>query len=397
VCEPAGGDSPLSVGGITLLERILRQLCELDPIARILVITPAAGSLPLPESHIRKDVLYREASGSKAWEMLREARAELEEHFVAVSAEYLIDQRLLEWLAVQPRDVMLGTREDAPGPVARLTRTALDAPSPQAAGIRTVLVGSLPTYWEAMHGEVPLHLHRVSNASDAEAGWRILLDHVQRRTLELPGRYFDPLFENILVRRLAGTRVTANQVTILTTLLGFAVAALYFVGWLRAGVLLAIAVEVLDGVDGKLARITRTTSRAGELEHIADFFYENACYLALGSYLSRDGFVYAWTAAMLMVLFDLSDTLAYAVTDVRWGLSLDNASPSLARFRLVAGRRNIYNWLFLAGFFLGTPAHAFYFASAWAGITAIVHVSWVVFEALARVRSPSSSNWIARQ
>ncbi len=392
VCEPVCGDSLRSVGGITLLERILRQLSELGAVAHILVIKPEALSLPPPSSRVRKNVSYRKASGVNAWEMLREARGELDEQFVVVSAEYLIDQRLLAWLAAQSQDVMLGKREDAPEPVARLSRIALNAVSPQEAGIRTVTIGSLPSSWEEMHGEVPLHLHRVTNSSDAEAGWQILLDHVQRRTLELPGYYFDPPFENLIVRRLAGTPVTANHVTLVTTLLGFAVAALYFTGWLRVGAVLAILVEVLDGVDGKLARVTRTTSRAGELEHVADFFYENACYLALGSYLSSSGFAHAWIAAVLMVLFDLSDTLAYALMDVRWGLSLDNVSPLLARFRLVAGRRNIYNWLFLAGFFLGIPAQAFYIAAAWAGITAAIHTAWVIFETRTRSRALLSSD-----
>jgi phosphatidylglycerophosphate synthase len=252
-------------------------------------------------------------------------------------------------------------------------------------------VSSLPAYWKAMHGEVPLHLYQVTDEASAEAGWKILLDHVQKRTLELPAQYFDPTFENLLIRRLAGTRVTANQVTLVTALLGFMVAALYYAGWLRVGVLVAIFVEVLDGVDGKLARITCTTSRAGEYEHILDFFYENSCYLALGLHLSH-GSPHALKAALLMILFDLTDNVAYSLMDVRLGLSLDNASPFLARLRLIAGRRNIYNWLFLVGFFLGFPNHAFFLAVVWAGITAAIHGGWVLSRALSRpVLSGSAS------
>jgi len=396
VCEPGGGDPLQIVGGITLLERILRELSELNAIARILVIKPSALALPLPLKPVGKDVDYRDAPGRGVREMLCDARADLSDNFVVVAGDYLVDQRLLEWIATQPRDVMLDAGNGAGAGVARLSKTALDASDLRAAGVSTVAVSSLPTYWEGMHGEVPLHLHRVTNGTEAEAAWKILLDYVQRRTLELPARYFDPIFENFLVRRLAGTQITANQVTLITTLLGFGVAALYFAGWLRAGVLLAILVEVLDGVDGKLARVTRTTSRLGELEHIADFFYENACYLALGFHFSANGYAHAWLVAGLMILFDLTDTLAYAAMDVWWGLSLDNANPALARFRAIAGRRNIYNWLFLPGFFFGFPALMFYFACAWAGITAVVHSTWVVSEAITQRRKMASSDEVAR-
>jgi len=390
VCEPAAGDPLRIVAGISLLERILRQLSELDAIARVLVIKPATLELPPQSRRVTRNVTVANAAGGSAWEMLRDARAHLDDRFILLAADYLVDQRLIAWLAAHPRDVMLTPRDGTREPAARLSRSALDVSDAKAAGIETVAVGSLPSYWESMHGDVQLHLHRVMNDRDAEAAWPILLDHVQRRAQELPSQYFDIPFENFIVRRLAGTSVTANQVTILTTVLGFVVALLYFVGKLRTGVLLAIFVEVLDGVDGKLARVTRTTSRAGELEHVADFFYENACYLALGAYLSSIGLAHAWFAAIAMVLFDLTDTLAYAAMDVWWGLSLDNASPWLTRFRLIGGRRNIYNWLFLFGFFLGIPGAIFYIASAWAGVTAITHAAWVISEGMSRKRMVTS-------
>ena len=161
------------------------------------------------------------------------------------------------------------------------------------------------------------------------------------------------------MRLLAPTAISANQVTILTTLLGFVVAFLYLEGWLRIGVLLAILVEVLDGVDGKLARITRTTSKIGEQEHVLDFFYENSWYLALGLYFSRQGLPHSLLGAATMVAFDAIDNITYALLDVKWGRSLDNASPFLQRFRLIGGRRNIYTWIFLVGFFFNAAPTAF--------------------------------------
>ena len=382
VCPDATANPLRSVGGITLLERLLRQLSELETVESILVLKPAELSLPAPSMRVRKHVSYNDASGANAWEMMRDARAHLHDRFIVVAADLLVDERLLAWLSVQTADVMLSPREgDRPATAALLRAESLEAPSAEAARIKVVAADSLPAYWESMHGEVPIHLRRIASERDAEDGWRILLDYIQRRTLELPARYFDPFFENLIVRRLAPTAITANQVTLITTVLGFAVAGLYLSGWLRLGVLLAIFVEVLDGVDGKLARITRTTSKAGEYEHILDFFYENSWWLALGRFLSRHGSPSAWTAAILMVAFDLTDNIVYSIADVKWHRSVDNATPFLSRFRLIAGRRNIYTWIFLPGFFLGAPAFSFYLAVAWAGVTAAIHAVWCISDA----------------
>ncbi|MDO8432608.1 MAG: CDP-alcohol phosphatidyltransferase family protein [Candidatus Binatus sp.] len=379
------GNTLRLVGGITLLERLLRQLSELGAVDRISLLKPRDSSLPKPSKRVRKAVTYHDAAGSDAWAMMRDARPYLADRFIAVAADLLIDQRLLAWLAEQSIDTILSPKAgEAPEVAAVLHARSLDATSFDAARIEVAAVSAMPTYWDAMHGEVPFHLRRIATEADAEACWPILLDYIQRRTLELPAQYFDPYFESLLVRWLAPTAITANQVTLITTALGFVVSLLYYSGWLRFGVLLAVFVEVLDGVDGKLARITRTTSKAGEYEHVLDFFYENSWYIALGFYLPRSGFEFAWTAAVLMVAFDLIDNIVYSVADVRWGRSVDNATHFLARFRLIAGRRNIYNWLFLPWILIGLPAYGFYMAVAWAGITAAIHAWWCVGEAVER-------------
>jgi phosphatidylglycerophosphate synthase len=392
VCRDARANPLRSIGGITVLERLLRQLSELETVESVLLMKPIDLSLPPPSERVRKNVIYQDTSGTTVWEMLRGARAHLRDRFIVVAADLLIDQRLLSWLTAQTIDVILSPRIGArPETAALLRAKSLDSPNLEAAHINVVEVASLPTYWEAMHGDVPLHLHRIRNDDDAEQGWQILLDYIQRRTQELPARYFDPYFENLIVRRLAPSAITANQVTLATTLLGFLVAAFYATGWLRVGVLLAIFVEVLDGVDGKLARITRTTSKAGEYEHILDFFYENSWWLALGFFLSKNGSKFAWHAALLMVAFDLADNIVYSVADVKWHRSVDNATAFLSRFRLVAGRRNIYTWLFLPGFFLGIPGISFYSAVTWAGVTAAIHAAWCINEAIRLSASPVPS------
>jgi hypothetical protein len=56
-----------------------------------------------------------------------------------------------------------------------------------------------------------------------------------------------------------------------------------------------------------------------------------------------------------------------------FGKHLDELSPFDRRFRLIGGRRNVYLWFFILGFWSGNPVPVFIAASLWALFTALVH------------------------
>lgn len=380
VCAPDRGDPSREVGGLSLIERLMRQLSELGSVQEILVVCGPRASRAGPSSRVATPVRVLRVAPGDPWTMLQAAGRVLRERFLVIGADLLIDPRILSWLATRTADTLVKANAEEPELLGTIGRAVpLDLRRALASAV-VVAITEFPTYWEEQRGEVPVHLLRVTSDREAEEGWRILLDHVQKRTLDLPARYFDPPFERVLVRLLCRTRITPNQVTAATGVLGFGVAGLFATGWLRLGVLLAIFVEVLDGVDGKLARIKRMTSRVGELEHVLDFFYENSWYLALGFRLSTQGHPWAWGAALAMVAFDVTDNLANIWVSRFRGRNLAEVNSFLRRFRTISGRRNIYAWMFLPGFLLGTPALSFAAAVVWAGITAGVHVTSAIVE-----------------
>jgi len=71
---------------------------------------------------------------------------------------------------------------------------------------------------------------------------------------DLLAHYVHRPFENRIVLKLMNTSITPNQVTVMTNLLAYVVAALYFFGFLLLGSILSFVVGLMDGVDGKLAR-----------------------------------------------------------------------------------------------------------------------------------------------
>lgn len=123
-----------------------------------------------------------------------------------------------------------------------------------------------------------------------------------------------------IVKLLAPTRVTPNQVTIFNVLPGLAAAAFFWQGTpaaCRIGAGLLLATNVLDCVDGMLARVRGAGSATGHiLDGLTDYVIQTAVFVALLhgiaaregqpwrvlSYGVPAGLVYAWWCARVDLL-----------------------------------------------------------------------------------------------
>jgi len=70
---------------------------------------------------------------------------------------------------------------------------------------------------------------------------------------------------------------------------------------------------------------------------------------------------------------DLLDNLLYYAGHIWLRKQLDELGPFDRSFRLIAGRRNIYAWMWLLVFWAGLPTYAFTAALAWSMVTVGVH------------------------
>lgn len=246
---------------------------------------------------------------------------------------------------------------------------------------------SLDNYSPLHRGAVPFYVLAVNTPAEAQAATMTLIRTAQKRALDLPALLLHPFFEDRLVFWLCNTRLTPNQVTVFTAGLGALIAVLFLNGWLRLGIILAYAVEVLDGVDGKLARTKLQTSRLGELEHVLDFFIEHAWYLTITIFLATStGSEALWWLGGGLMVCDLLDNLLYYLGQVWLGKQLDELGRFDRGFRLIGGRRNIYVWMFRLGFWTGVPVQTLGAALLWAMLTVIVHGSRLVYHVYRRLR-----------
>lgn len=201
----------------------------------------------------------------------------------------------------------------------------------------------------------------------------VIFDAAQNGTLDFPALIHAPL-ETWLVSHICRTSITPNQITFATLLVGLVTTLLFASGHLWCGTLFALAVGVLDGIDGKLARVKVETTELGSWEHAFDWLVELSWWTALAHHFYRSRQLpAAYEFLILLVGSDLLARLAKRSVKKRVGRNLDDVSPFDRAFRYVAARRNIYIWLFTFGLLLQRPGPAFVSICCWGAISAAIH------------------------
>jgi phosphatidylglycerophosphate synthase len=223
---------------------------------------------------------------------------------------------------------------------------------------------------------------------------RLLRDATQKGVLDFPAIVHAPI-EKWLVSHLCRTTITPNQITLGTAVLGLGVTLLYACGYLWAGALLALVIGVLDGIDGKLARLKAQTTKLGKKEHDLDYFVETSWWMALAYHFHATGQVrYPYVIFFIFFAFQRLERMAIQAVQRRIGRNLDDFTPFDRLVRIVAGRRNIYTWLFTFFLVIRAPATGFIWICFWGVASAVIHIIRVLqigFTGEDRVAPTSSS------
>ena len=201
------------------------------------------------------------------------------------------------------------------------------------------------TYSYELRRHEPYFFLPVQTEGDNPAAKRALLDAAQKSVLDWPAWYLHRPIEKAIIYRLCEFPITPNQLTVLNNLVAFWGVYLFAVGDLFWAMIAALAVGVLDGLDGKQARVKVMTSKIGQIEEVLDKIYENGWYLAIAYWLNGQGFGLA-PYFLFGILFacNMADILIGLVFKARRGVQLDDYGPFERSFRVFSGRRNTYIW-----------------------------------------------------
>src|SRR5436190_22023402 len=127
-------------------------------------------------------------------------------------------------------------------------------------------VSAQPSYYVSTRRKLRPFWFPAPSLSNRELAKRALLDSIQKGPTDIPAWFHAPV-ETFLVSGLCKTPITPNQLTLFCNVVAWTVTILLATGHLAWGIALALVVGVLDGLDGKQARIKVETTKAGKVEH----------------------------------------------------------------------------------------------------------------------------------
>jgi phosphatidylglycerophosphate synthase len=238
-----------------------------------------------------------------------------------------------------------------------------------------------PTYIVGTRRHVRPIWFPAPNAQHRAAAEKLILNAAQKGTLDLPARVHGPV-ETWLIARLCRTRITPNQLTLLTMVVSLTVTAQYAAGHLVSGALTALAVGVLDGLDGKQARVKVETTEAGEWEHELDYVLETSWWMALAWHFYSTALgPLAFQLVGIFIVLDLLDRAGRGFVKRKIDRDLDDATRFDQAVRLIAARRNVFTWMLAAALLLGRPAEGFIAMCGWGIVSALVHLvreAWIM-------------------
>lgn len=408
IAEPA--EASVCVCGVSVLERLLRVLQRLG-IPQVQILSLRAGEIEAqltPRSWASRDIVatVRELHGATIPADVNGERA-------LVLSCFCYDQRLLAVLLACAETTLL-VDSNPPNALRTLTGDAHSCgaaivargwltsataelsfferlrQAAERAAIATIDVDRLPSYVTSMRRHIRPFWFPAPGAARLADAENILLDAAQNGTLDIPARVHAPI-ETWIVRRLCRTRITPMQITLFTACVSALVTWLFVTGRFTAGVALALAVGVLDGLDGKQARVKIETTEIGKREHLLDYALEISWWIALALHFGRTGAVRnALPLVAVLIGADFIDQLARRVVKNHVGRNLDDVSPFDRAVRLIGGRRNIYIWMLAIGLLLRVPDQAFVALCWWGASTAAVHVLravWICSRPVPRMES----------
>lgn len=389
----------VELGGISLLERVLRVVQRLGfREAIILSNSPDVISADLqlrspPRAEVSVHVRPYRAPAPGVGELLDAAGGV--ELLLVISAAYYHDPRLLRALVNEPAPSVL-VDSDVPAPARALwenvepnafTAAIVAAESLRKCesreslrdalmsdSIRRLDAAGVPAYLPNQRRTIRPVFFPTPAPAMKHIAERILHDTTQKGVLDLPALVHAPI-ESWIVARLCRTSITPNQVSGFTACIGIAVTVLFATGHLWAGTLLALCVGVLDGCDGKLARLKVETTPTGEWEHVVDYLVEQSWWTALAYHFrATEEVPRAGVMWLSLLTLDLLARAAKGWVKKRTGRTLDDVSRFDRMVRYVAARRNIYIWILAFALIFRAPARG-YIAIYWCGIlSALIHL-----------------------
>ena len=338
---------------------------------------------------------------------LREAASDavLMDDVVVVDAGWVFDESLIKALAGRPGVALT----DETGRIVALHATAAQAVAAVAAiNAGQDPVDAVPTltrltalelgsaYNSALRKKEPPVLERLTPQTRVAVEKRLFQGSYKGVT-DLVTKYVWPTPARIVTRWCALAKMTPNQVTLIGFIMVLAAFYLFWKGQFGWGLVCAWIMTFLDTVDGKLARVTLTSSKWGNVfDHGIDLvhppFWWWAWYVGVGAV----GLTMPHGGLALAVIVG-----GYVFQRVEEGIFLALFKvemhawrPFDSFFRLITARRNPNLIMLTLALLAGRPDIGFLAVAIWTAICLVVHAVQILQGLL--VPKGTVVSWLSR-
>jgi phosphatidylglycerophosphate synthase len=382
--------------GVPAIERLRRSAGPLGADTSVVLSGPGADSHDWPGA-------LREPDAAALGSRLRKALAN--GPLVALDGANVIDPRLIKFL-LRASSSRLAARGDAAqrAVALRLAPELLEAIPADAKNLREVadaltaagLIAALderkfPAFIDKLRRSLPYWIYAVNDAATRRRLERQMFWDNYKGSTDLLTRYVYPPLVWPLVRVCTRWGIHPNAVTVLSIFLTFAAVPLFARGDFLAGFVCAYAMSVLDSVDGKVARLTLTDSKIGNvLDHGLDIVHPPFWYFAfawgLGAHSGDDPL---YQAAVWLIGFYVADRIVLGIAKHRLGFGLHAATRIDGVVRSFIARRNITMTIMALSVLCGIGPAGLYIITAWQGLTLAWHsvrTVWVGYLSPERAR-----------
>jgi hypothetical protein len=315
---------------------------------------------------------------------------------LALRADVVLDERLVAALA-HAVDTMLVVPElgpigvHVPGERASLACAALAKRDADAVPEvrRTTPRDLVPEYVAALRKREPPYVFpaRADTAAEVE---RRTFDASYKGLTDLVTKWVWPRPAQAVTRWCARHGVRPNAVTVASGVLALAAALLFARGAFGAGLVCAWAMTFLDTVDGKLARVTLTTSRIGDvMDHGLDLIHPPFWWWAWGIGL---GAGHELATAIVVGGYLVGRALEGAFL-ARFGFETHSWRPIDGLFRTITARRNPNLILLSVGALAGRPDLGLVMVALWTIASLGFHALRLVQAETGRARGAAPVPW----
>jgi phosphatidylglycerophosphate synthase len=328
---------------------------------------------------------------------------------VLVRADHVFEERLLADLVRTPGCMLVTGTSEHPEPAAAhvdskladLTAAWLKAHSEGARAARTAGLALLTaselasTYDETLRKKAAPYVGAV-RPRDLPQIEAALFGASYKGVTDFVTKYVWPRPARVVTKWCAENRVTPNAVTTLSALCVLGAMWMFAQAWWGPGLLLAWLMTFLDTVDGKLARVTLTSSKFGNVfDHGVDLVHPPFWYYAWWQGLAAPDDVVLrqclWVVIVGYVVGRLMEGWFLAVHK----MEMHAWRPVDSFFRLITARRNPNLAILTVAVAIRAPREGLVVVAAWTIASLAFHAVRIVQAAFATRAGRPPRSWLS--